>query len=940
MPFLSLIKKIKNEAQDILSRKKQLSATEYQNELEGLIKKIIDNKIDSYEIQHYDSVLKEVQSIGQISSWVNDTIERKHYWSDEAYRILGYEPGEVEISIDLITSHIHDDDKDSFNDQRENWLFNKELDSVETEFRIIDKQKKLKYCKVYAKLIRDKKGFATKIIGILQDVSDFRKIEHALEESKERYKTLVENIPMGIAVHIDGIIKYMNNEAAKILGIKSKNKYIGKSVWEFVDKEYHKIVMDRIEKVLGKGENVGVVEEKFIKTNGKRIDVEVSGTSILYQGNTASQVVFRDISEQKISHFALQQSADIVNYIQVGIHIYLLENIKDDRTLRMVAANPASELLTGIKVRDIIGKTLDENFPGLREKGIPQAYANVVRSQTPIEIEDLYYTDNRVIAGAFNIKAFPLPGNQVGVSFDNITKKKKAEDDLKSSEEMYRMLVATSPDAICMTDIEGEIIFASENMATIHGYGSYKELLGKDLITLVHKEDINKARNGMVMTLKYGFSKAVQYRLVRKDGSNYFGEVNSALIRHSNDAPKAFIMNIRDISDRKSYENQIIKAKEKAEEADKLKSAFLANMSHEIRTPLNGIVGFVSLLGRDNLSKESKNDYIDIVHKSSQQLLTIINDIVDISKMEANLLDIIWNNCNINELLDDIFTNFENERLKNEKYDLELIMEKVFENDKAVILTDEVRLKQLLNNLISNALKFTEKGYIKIGYKIKNKEFIEFFVEDTGIGISKENQQIIFDRFRQEDDSHTRKFGGTGLGLTICKGLAKLLGGEIFLESDKGKGSRFSFTHPYKPADGKTVIIEDIITVTDTEYNWEGKNILVVDDTEEILFYIEEVLDGSGAKILKAKNAIETFGVLKKNSNIHLILLDIQLPDMNGYEVTKKILSDYKNIPIISQTAYALTGDKEKALAAGCVDYIPKPIHSDMLFKLIDKYIL
>ncbi len=940
MPFYSILSNLKTKAEHLISIKSKIKPEEYYLKMEELLKEIALMNLLKEETQQFEIIIREAQNIGNIGSWVIDIEEIKHYWSDETYRIFGYKLNEIMPSIDLVRKHMVPEDLKDFDEIREEWIVNNKVINIEYEFRIIDKQSDLKYCKIYAKVIRNNEGLATRIVGIVQDVTDYREIEKQLEESRSRYKNLVGNLPEAVVVHSEGIIKYANNSAIKILGAKDKNEIIGKNVWDFVDKRYHEIVMKRVKSIVEEGKNAEVLEEKFIKLNGDKIDVEVFGISIMYQGKPASQVVFKDISDQKKTSVALQQAADLVKNIQTGIHIYKLEKLDDDRTLRMITANPASERLTGVKAKDVIGKTLDENFPDLRKKGIPQQYANVVRTQMPIEIEDLYYSDDRVIAGAFTVRAFPLPDNQVGVSFDNSTEKVKALANLKSSEELYRSLLATSPDSICMTDLDGKIVFASENMARIHGYESYKDLIGMNGFDLVHKEDTSKAKEGVGLTLKYGFTKNIEYRLVRKDGGAFIGEVNVALIRHSNGHPKAFIINTRDITIRKLSENQIIKAKERAEQADRLKSAFLANMSHEIRTPINGIVGFTALLRNDKIDKQKKENYINIIHKSSNQLLAIINDIVDISKIEADLIDISWNTCNINELVEDICSNFENERKILSIYNLKIITKKNLPDKEAEILTDEVRLRQILNNLVSNALKFTAEGQIIIGYKLTGDDFIEFYVEDTGIGISKENQKIIFDRFRQEDDSNTRKFGGTGLGLAICRGLTSLLGGDIFVHSEKGKGSRFYFTHPYKLSVDEDQVVKEVRIPSDEIFIWKNKNILVVDDTEEILTYFEELFSETEANLVKARTAKETFDILKKNKNIHIILLDIQLPDMNGYEVAKIILNEYQKIPIISQTAYALTGDKEKAFEVGCVGYIAKPIKQDQLFNLIDKFIL
>ncbi len=377
------------------------------------------------------------------------------------------------------------------------------------------------------------------------------------------------------------------------------------------------------------------------------------------------------------------------------------------------------------------------------------------------------------------------------------------------------------------------------------------------------------------------------------------------------------------------------KAIQKAEESDRLKSAFLANMSHEIRTPMNGILGFTGLLQQDNLTKEEKAKYIEIINNSGNQLLTIISDIIDISKIEAGQVNLTIEDENINKLLDKLESQFKVELVNKRKRNIQLIMKKGLEDSECTIKVDGVRLNQVLMNLIGNAIKFTNEGVIEFGYRVHEKHRLLFYVEDTGSGVSLTDQKIIFERFMQAENTTKKNIGGTGLGLSISKGLITLMGGKIWMDSVPGRGSTFFFTIPFKQAEHKEG--NNILSMRKTpNYDWADKTILVVDDMDVVYYYVSEILKETRARLIHVKTGLDAIEAALSNNNIDIILMDIQLPDVDGLEVTRKIKSK-RDIPVIAQTAYAMPDDREKALAAGCDDYIAKPLNKKELLQLIDK---
>ncbi|MGE0076769.1 MAG: ABC transporter substrate binding protein [Bacteroidales bacterium] len=375
----------------------------------------------------------------------------------------------------------------------------------------------------------------------------------------------------------------------------------------------------------------------------------------------------------------------------------------------------------------------------------------------------------------------------------------------------------------------------------------------------------------------------------------------------------------------------------KAEEANALKSAFLANMSHEIRTPMNAIIGFARLIQiRKNLSKEEISNFVNIIVDNSQKLLNLINDIIDISKIEANQLKVNIQTSNINSILRDCINiaEIEKDRLNKKEISLNLIVESGHNN--IIAETDPDRVHQVIMNFLNNALKFTDKGIITLGCSINNN-WIEVFVQDTGIGVDTKDKEVIFDRFRQVDSQYTKKHGGSGLGLSICKGIINELGGEIGMESKIGKGSRFWFKIPNNTTIKQNPNLNPEKNTASN--NFENKTILIVEDNHTSSKLLIETLKHTKAKLIITSNAEEAIDICKSNSSINIILMDIQLPGINGYEAVKIIRQTHPNIPIIAQTANAMSDEKEKALKIGCNDYISKPYDMEYLLKSIDRFV-
>lgn len=500
------------------------------------------------------------------------------------------------------------------------------------------------------------------------------------------------------------------------------------------------------------------------------------------------------------------------------------------------------------------------------------------------------------------------------------------------SEERNRLVLENSMDAILLTSPDGKIISANQS-ACIMFNRTEEEICCEGRNGLVDNDD---PRLKILLDERDRTGRAKgELTMIRKDGSKFPVELSTSVFPDHTGSLRSSMI-IRDITERKITEAQLIISKEKAEESDRLKTAFLQNMSHEIRTPMNAIMGFSGLLKHNFDNREKLEQFANIINQRSNDLLDIINDILDIAKIESGQLQVNIEECNINDLFTElqlIFTGYQN---RSGKQHIRLDFQKYSGPD--IIFTDRVKLKQILINLISNAIKFTEEGSVIAGCRrIDGNDDLVFYVCDTGIGIPLEKQKFIFERFAQLNQNPGKLSGGTGLGLPIAKGLVNLLGGKISVDSGPGKGSAFSFTiasHSGQPGSQKK-------TVTQTAEVKEitGKTILIVEDDLFNAGYLNEVLSGIGFKTIHASTGEQAVEI-SKNHPVDLILMDIRLPDIDGYESARRILREKPQLKIIAQTAYAFSDEKEKAFNAGCIDYVSKPTKQDILLSVLKTHLV
>jgi len=393
----------------------------------------------------------------------------------------------------------------------------------------------------------------------------------------------------------------------------------------------------------------------------------------------------------------------------------------------------------------------------------------------------------------------------------------------------------------------------------------------------------------------------------------------------------------RDITYRKLAEIELKRAKEKAEESDRLKTAFLANMSHEIRTPMNGILGFSELLKNPELTGDEQQEYISIIEKSGARMLNIINDIIDISRIEAGLVQLDIVKSDINDQLRYIYSFFKPEA---EAKGISFNLRDLLPGGESIVYTDREKVYAILTNLVKNAIKFTEVGTIEIGCS-RYEDFLEFYVSDTGIGIPTDRQEAIFERFIQADFSDNMARQGAGLGLSISKAYVDMLGGKIWVESKEGIGSRFRFTLPYDAgteSTEKVSVLSDVNTENSFDRELPPLKILIAEDDEASERLMVITLKTNGNVIFTAKTGFEAIATFNNNPDIDLIFMDILMPGLDGFDATKQIRQLNKDVVIIAQTAFGFSDDREKALQIGCNDFITKPIRNAELFSMINKY--
>lgn len=538
------------------------------------------------------------------------------------------------------------------------------------------------------------------------------------------------------------------------------------------------------------------------------------------------------------------------------------------------------------------------------------------------------------------------------MDFEEIIQEKQFHTQkLIESEDKYRNLINLANDVI-MVYQDDCVRFLNSRVEQTLGYKP-EDVIGKSMDEFVAPEEISRLRDYHIRRIK-GDEIPWIYESVflHKDGHRVPVSMSVGTILY--EKKLAALVIARDITQKKKTEEELeryrnhlediikqrtiqlqkeISERKVAEESDRLKTAFLSNMSHEIRTPMNAIISFSNFLKEPDIPDKQREEYLDYILSSGQSLLNLINDIIDISKIEAKQLNIVEKHCNVNALLEELYKLFEETRKLLEKNNISLILSIPDKDVQILLYTDPYRLRQIISNLMDNSLKFTDSGSINFGYEVINNSIL-FFVKDTGIGIPEDKKEYIFKRFGKVE-TLGKNLSGTGLGLAISKHLSRLLNGELWVESKEGEGSEFYLKLPY--SNSKESEQSEVVTKKSSgNYNWKGKKILIAED-EDLNFKVLQIsLRKTNVDIIRAYNGKEAVELVNHNSDIDLILMDIQMPIMNGYDAMARIKKIKPQMPIIAQTAFALLEEQKHCIDLGFNDYISKPIFIEELFQKIE----
>jgi len=538
-------------------------------------------------------------------------------------------------------------------------------------------------------------------------------------------------------------------------------------------------------------------------------------------------------------------------------------------------------------------------------------------------------------AGAVDYLYKPLDPYITAAKVDSFIQLSRGQMEIKKKNEElenYALVVKNSADIICTVDAQTlRILSINPAVEKILEYRP-DEVTGKSIMSLSVLEDQPSFKSNLNSLLTENKSLAsFECRFETFDKRQTWVECRASYRN------KIIFLNISDISPQKSYTEQLIKSKELAEYGKKVKETFLANMSHELRTPINGILGITALLKNTPLDSQQKN-MIELLGTSSQSLLGVVNDVLDISKIEAGKFSIVRKPDNIHTIIRSVYDLL---KFKTDEKDIELLLD-IAPNVPQTIMVDSLRINQIMMNLLSNAIKFTDRGHVKLTISVAQKHHdkvkLKFSVEDTGIGISTDKLNRIFDSFEQAEDDTSTKYGGTGLGLTIVKKLVELKGGELTVSSQIGKGSTFNFTNWFTLAAEKPeakpvekVSAKQLPPLTDLK-------ILIVEDNVVNQYLLSKIMKDWDVAIDVVDNGKKALDILREK-DFDIILMDTHMPEMNGYETAKAIRMDFeepkRSTPIISLSAASFDHEKQEAITSGMNDVLPKPFQSKDLYQKI-----
>jgi len=850
---------------------------------------------------------------------------------------LGYEEHEVidKWFGDFLTPAY----KDGF---RKRFPFFKAQGHIHSEFEMIHKNGSILFIAFDGKIGYDLKGNFLQTHCILKNITEHRMMEKKLYESEERYALVIDATEQGIwDWNLENNEIYYSNQWKKQIGYEDYELINKFDTWiEHLHPDEKDYCQNSIEAYLNQPIEHFCLEFRLRHKDGTYRWIYSKASSLKNNEGKLIRMfgTHTDISERKHAEVIFK---DIIEKNPMSIQIVDLDGYT-------IQSNAAHTQLFGVKIPE--GYSIFEDAQ-LLDQGLSELFEQIKKGKV-VHFPDSYFNVHDVdpsfpdVLSWIKTVGFALNDSngvpeRIVLMQENITARKHAE-------ELFLDIIEKNPLSIQIVD---------KNGYTLQGNTAYIELFGSlppsDFSIFADLQSKNPELEKLILLAKCGevvHLPDIYYNAHDKvPGASDIPLWIRALIfplKDSNGKSERFVFMHENITERKLAEQELIKAKDQAEESDRLKSAFLANMSHEIRTPMNGILGFAEVLKDPDLSGAQQQKYIGIIEKSGARMLKIINDIIDISKIEAGLMKVTLSESNINEQIEYIYTFFKQEV---EAKGIQLFFKNDLPANLAIIQTDPEKIYAILTNLVKNAIKYTKSGNIEFGYifvdtiktsisDAKHDSCLQFYVRDTGIGIPKDRQQAIFERFIQADISDRRAYQGAGLGLSITKAYVEMLNGKIWVESEEGIGSCFYFTLPFIDEIKEKIIISKHILEEDKATSFNKLKILIADDDDTSRMLISTVIRKFSTEILEVETGVDALEVCRNNPDIDLIIMDVKMPEMDGYAATKKIREFNNKVIIIIQTAYALSGEKENANVAGCNDYLAKPFSSNALTLLIKKY--
>ena len=769
----------------------------------------------------------------------------------------------------------------------------------------------------------------------------------ALLKGQDLYRAVVSASQTAIVIHTDGTIVFANKAARELFAAPDADSLPGKPVTDLVLADSREDIRRHLKQVEETPERISFLEKKITRLDGKAVHVEMTSTSMSYAGGRSVVTETRDVSRRKQFQEDLEESRKKFQLVT--------ENVSDVVWFMDIGTNfsyvsPSIERLLGYIPEEIVSRSL-------RDIAAPSSYERAAKAvEMRLEREASGETENRVnryeleLVGkdgtSLWVEVIPSPMRDdagkttgfIGICRD-ISERRQAEEEIRKREEHYRTLVNNVPGVVyqCETTQPWRMRFISEEVKRLTGHSAERFLCGDPIpwAEIILPDDLPQVTRQVDDAIKATVPYQLEYRIRNSIGEIRWIYEKGVAVHDGKGEPTCLEGIFLDITDRKRMEQDLTRAKEMAESSNRAKSEFLANMSHEIRTPLNGVLGMMQVLQQTPLTVEQM-EFLEAALNSGKSLIRILGDILDLSRIEAGKMEIRKEAFRLDEIIHSIQGAFMNEAAQKG-------LDMVYDITPAVpqtLVGDSGRLRQVLFNLVGNAVRFTEKGTVHVraypeGPRSGSGRFdICLEVSDTGIGIPSGKLELVFEPFTQADGSYTRKHGGAGLGLSIVKRLTNLMGGSIHVESEEGVGTTIYFRAPMHSAETGRPREEKLLPAPAPP---PPLRILLAEDDLSNQIVAKRLLEKQGHAVTCVPTGTEALAALAKE-RFDVVLMDIQMPGMDGVEATRAIRNRKTldpAIPIIALTAYAMPGDRKRFLKEGMNDYIAKPLALEELTKVL-----